>query len=61
VVPFLRAALIELFAFRSDACWHTTRVLPGGFARSADSRLRAFGTFPPAAGFTLRSAAGSGQ
>ena len=60
-VPFFRAELIERFAFLSDARWHTTRVLPGGFARSAEARLRAFGTLPPAAGFTLVSGAGSGQ
>jgi hypothetical protein len=60
-VPYIRADLIERVAFLSDARWHTTRVLPGGFARSAEARLRAFGTLPPAAGFTLLSGAGSGQ
>ena len=60
-VPFLRAELIERFAFLSDARWQTTRVFPRGFARSAEARLRAFGTLPPAAGFTLLSGAGSGQ
>ena len=60
-VPFFRAELIERIAFFSDAFWHTTRVLPAGFARSAEAMLRAFGTLPPAAGFTLLSAAGSGQ
>src|ERR687898_154515 len=60
-VPCFRAAVIERLAFFNDARWHTTRVLPGGFARSAEARLRAFGTLPPAAGFTLVSGAGSGQ
>jgi hypothetical protein len=60
-VPFLRAELIERIAFFSDARWHTTRVLPRGFAFRAEPRLRAFGILPPAAGFTLLSGAGSGQ
>ena len=61
IVPFLRAELIERVAFFSDAFWQTTRVFPRGLARSAEDRLRAFGTLPPAAGFTLLSGAGSGQ
>ncbi len=60
-VPFLCAELIDRTAFLREARWHTTRVLPRGFAFSAEARLRAFGTLPPAAGFTVLSGAGSGQ
>ena len=59
--PFLRALLIDLIARFSEPRWHTTRVSPRAFALSADPSERAFGTFPPAAGLTLVSGAGSGQ
>src|SRR5215217_2550129 len=39
----------------------TTRVSPGFAAFSAEARLRAFGTFPPAGGPIDLSGAGSGQ
>ncbi len=50
----------RLSCFR-ESCWHTTRVLPGGFALSAEASVRAFGTLPPAAGLTDVSGFGSGQ
>src|SRR5215213_1309920 len=59
--PRLRARRIDFFARRSELGWHTTRVLPGAPLRSADGRVRTFGTAPPAAGLTLVSGAGFGQ
>jgi hypothetical protein len=61
VVPFRCAALIDLIARFSEPRWQTTIVLPRGFFLSAEARLRAFGTLPPAAGLTPVSAAGFGQ
>ena len=49
------------FACFREPFWQTTRVLPGGFALSADASERAFGTLPPAAGLTEVSGFGSGQ
>jgi hypothetical protein len=57
----LRAALIDLIARLSEPRWQTTRVSPRAFAFSAEASVRGFGTFPPAAGLTPVSGAGSGQ
>jgi hypothetical protein len=57
----VRALSIDRIARFSDPRWHTTRVSPRAFLLSADASERAFGTFPPAAGVTLLSGAGSGQ
>src|SRR5215210_7258307 len=59
--PFRRALLMERMARFSEPRWHTTRVSPRAFALSAEPSVRAFGTFPPAAGLTLLSGAESGQ
>src|ERR671918_1008765 len=59
--PFLRARRIERVASRSEFDLQTTYVSPRALLLSADARPRAFGTLPPAAGFTLVSAAGLGQ
>jgi hypothetical protein len=60
--PLRRARLIEPRSRRIEAFpWQTTRVRPGGAARSALKRLRALGTSPPAGGVTDVSGAGSGQ
>jgi hypothetical protein len=61
VKPLRRAWLIDLIARFSDPRWHTTRVLPRAFTLSADASVRAFGTFPPAAGLTVVSGDGLGQ
>ncbi len=53
--------MIDLIARFSEPRWQTTRVSPRDFALSADASVRAFGTFPPAAGLTPVSGAGSGQ
>src|SRR5437764_10823664 len=59
--PCLRASEMLAFASASDALWQTTRVLPGPLPLSADASERAFGTFPPAAGWTEVSGRGLGQ
>jgi hypothetical protein len=59
--PFLRALLIDFVALRSEFDLQTTYVSPRARLLSADASPRAFGTLPPAAGFTLRSGAGLGQ
>jgi hypothetical protein len=59
--PFVCARLIERIARLNEPRWQTTRVSPRALRRSADASERAFGTFPPAAGVTLLSGAGSGQ
>jgi len=59
--PFRWALSIDLMARLSDPRRHTTRVSPRAFAFSAEPSVRTRGTFPPATGLTLVSAAGSGQ
>src|SRR3954447_1474028 len=54
LVPCLRSFLL-------GTCWQTTRVLPDCFLLRALKSLRTAGTWPPAAGFTAVSGAGSGQ
>src|SRR5687767_1528110 len=59
--PLRRALRIDALSRESEFRWQTTRVRPGGFALRLDASERAFGTFPPVAGLTERSGAGSGQ